>query len=577
MRNSSAVRTLIRNPFFAGLPPAGVQEVLGLMRQREVSPGEPICRAGDHGDSLFVILDGLAHVLLAGAGARPAAKLRRGDVVGEMSLLTDEPRSATVVAAVPTTVLELDRETFAALIAHYPVILGNLTRILSHRLRQTTAQVAAPSPRGEAVALLSGAGAGIVPELVEATRAASPHPVAVLDAQGSLEEALTNLDDALGENGIVLVLADLSQEALPALLDAVDRTVAIVANGSESALLGALRSRLPGEPAVELVFLRQAGETARTTDAEMRVVRSVDYDHAGGTLAADDARWLGRHIARTKLSLALGAGGAKGYAHIGALHVLEDAGYVVDGVAGSSIGAIVGAWLGLGMSAAEVEATMRTAFTPEVVEAIFQRSFTGSSTGLEALERVFRSTTHDATFADLRLPLAVMTVDLNSREPALLTEGPLWEALIAATALAGVFPPWERDGRRLVDGLALVPVPTDPLLEAGADVTLSVNLIGRETLAAWPGAAVPPPPPTLSGSRTLDTLLEVMDLAQLEAAQRQAAQADVVVTPRFGPSSWRDFHLADLFLEAGREAAEEQLAALESRARPQLSVSGLPI
>ena len=59
----------------------------------------------------------------------------------------------------------------------------------------------------------------------------------------------------------------------------------------------------------------------------------------------------------------------------------------------------------------------------------------------------------------------------------------------------------------------------------------------------------------------LDTLLEVMDLTQLDASEQHAARADVVVTPRFGPGSWRDFHLADLFLDAGRRAAEEQLTS----------------
>ncbi len=80
-----------------------------------------------------------------------------------------------------------------------------------------------------------------------------------------------------------------------------------------------------------------------------------------------------------------------------------------------------------------------------------------------------------------------MTVDLNAQAPAPVTEGPLWEALLAATALAGMFPPQEQDGKRLVDGLALVPVPTDAVSDLGADVTVAVNIISRQTLAAWPG------------------------------------------------------------------------------------------
>src|SRR5205823_2605290 len=168
--------------------------------------------------------------------------------------------------------------------------------------------------------------------------------------------------------------------------------------------------------------------------------------------------------------------------------------------------------------------------------------------GLETMTTVLRETTDDKSFSDLVRPLAVMAVDLNRRCPAPLTEGPLWQALLAATALAGIFPPYERDGERLVDGLALVPVPTDSLVEAGADVTVAVNIISREMLPAWPGEEPPTPDEEQRArSRMLDTLLEVMDLAQTDSSERHAARADIVITPRFGPSTWRDFHLADLF------------------------------
>jgi predicted acylesterase/phospholipase RssA len=95
--------------------------------------------------------------------------------------------------------------------------------------------------------------------------------------------------------------------------------------------------------------------------------------------------------------------------------------------------------------------------------------------------------------------------------------------------------------------------------------------MSRESLTAWPGQEEEEQPAAAAKSRVrmLDTLLEVMDLSQLDASVRTAALADVVITPRFGPSSWRDFHLADKFLEAGYEAAERQLSALHALARPQ--------
>jgi len=146
----------------------------------------------------------------------------------------------------------------------------------------------------------------------------------------------------------------------------------------------------------------------------------------------------------------------------------------------------------------------------------------------------------------------------------------VWEALVAATALAGMFPPYEKDGHRLVDGLALVPVPTQAVRDAGADIVVSVNLMARETLRAWPGHEDEQreQEPARKRYRMLDTLLEVMDLAQLDTSVRNAAAADVTLTPRFGPGGWRDFDLADRFLAAGRAAARRELPALNALGDP---------
>jgi predicted acylesterase/phospholipase RssA len=115
----------------------------------------------------------------------------------------------------------------------------------------------------------------------------------------------------------------------------------------------------------------------------------------------------------------------------------------------------------------------------------------------------------------------------------------------------------------------LVPVPTAAVVEDGADLVVSVNLLGTETLQRWPGSVEPEAEPKKPRRRgPLDTMLEAMDLSQVDTSARHAALADVVITPRFGPAEWRDFHLADLFLAAGREAAREQLPALQDLAKP---------
>jgi len=192
---------------------------------------------------------------------------------------------------------------------------------------------------------------------------------------------------------------------------------------------------------------------------------------------AVDPAWLGRRLARASVGIAFGAGGAKGWAHVGALRSLQRAGYVVDAVAGSSIGAWVGAWTALGYQAGTVEQLLRDRFDADAVQAIFRR---GGADGTAVMARLARETTADAGFADLAVPLSVLTADLSAQRPVALTEDGVADALVAAMTVPGLYPPVRRGEQRLVDAVVLTPVPTAAL--AGVDVTIAVNLLGRQAL-----------------------------------------------------------------------------------------------
>jgi NTE family protein len=568
----AAPHALPPSALFAGLAEEELKAIAEQMHPREFAAGKQLCAAGEPSDRLWLITGGLVHILAGHADAAAGevvARQRKGDVVGAQGAVTGEPRTATVVASLPTSAMELDGERFLALAQRYPAILVNLIRIQSERLVIANAR-RVEHERGETVALISSpAMAATAARVAALAQSVSTRPVVWLDRRLSFAGTLTAADDLTDEHATVLLPGELDPETVALLLDEVDRVVALAGSARDAERLGALARGSSARGAqVEAVLVGEEAVAASRewlAGAPIRVVRAcLQADQA-------DEAWLARHLTRTKLGLALGAGGAKGYAHVGALQVLEEAGYVVDYVSGSSIGAIVGAYVALGMDAAAIDAALRGAFDADNVAQLFQTSMGGSggSSGLEAMSRLMRESTAERSFADTLIPLAVMTVDLTDRAPAPLRKGPVWEALLAATALAGVFPPYERGGHRLVDGLALVPVPTGAVFEDGADLAVSVNLNGAEVLAEWPEQPqLPPARERKSRGGMLDTLLEVMDLSQLETSARHAELADVTITPRFGPAHWRDFHLADLFLAAGRRAAQEQLPALRALSTP---------
>lgn len=370
---------LARAPLFAGLDEQALGEIAAAMRLRWFEAGTVVCREGEPGESMFLIVEGLVQARVAAFDARAlsifaqdrlAGKLRQGDAIGATSLITGEPRSATIITSVETSMLELDSGAFRTLIARFPKLLENLVGILASRLGEASSRQARGN-RGEAVALF----AADPQPIVEATRAAAKRPVTAIGAD---VESLGGLDRLLGDHGTVIVLGDRAHAGV--VLENTDRAVAV----------GDFES-----PDVE-------------------------------TFGADvDVAWLGRHLARTKLGLALGAGGAKGYAHVGALYELEAAGHIVDYVAGSSIGAIVGACIAMGLTARETHALLDGVFTPENTAEMFRMTLGGGG-GLETLVKVLQEATGERTFEDLLKPLTVMTVSLTDRAPAPLTGGPVW-------------------------------------------------------------------------------------------------------------------------------------------------------
>src|SRR4051794_3017666 len=198
------VEALSRAPLFAGLDDAALADIAHAMRFRSFAPGTVVCREGEPGESMFLIVDGLVQARVSALEARAlsifaedrlAGKLRQGDAIGATSLITGEPRSATIIASVATDMLELDSGAFRALIARYPRLLETLVGILAGRLGEASSR---RGNRGEAIALFAAE-----PEpIVAATQAASVKPVTALPGN---VDALAQLDRRLGDHATVIL------------------------------------------------------------------------------------------------------------------------------------------------------------------------------------------------------------------------------------------------------------------------------------------------------------------------------------------------------------------------------------
>ena len=150
MSISEEVGLLRKVPLFANIEPARLKLLAFTSERLGYSPGEVMCRQGEMGDSAFILMDGEASVLVdTPDGPMEVAVLGKGDVLGEISILCDVPRTATVTAKSDVSALCISKELFFQLVKDFPDIAIEIMRELAQRLERTTAQLMAARAGGK--------------------------------------------------------------------------------------------------------------------------------------------------------------------------------------------------------------------------------------------------------------------------------------------------------------------------------------------------------------------------------------------------------------------------------------------
>ncbi|AZO47648.1 MAG: patatin-like phospholipase family protein [Mesorhizobium sp.] len=193
--------------------------------------------------------------------------------------------------------------------------------------------------------------------------------------------------------------------------------------------------------------------------------------------------------------VAFGGGGARGLAHIHAIEALDELGIRPAAIAGSSIGAIMGAGMASGMTGAEIHAYARSILgsraevasrmwraRPGTIAEAMQNGIRVSQFNVERILKSFLPDAIPETFAQLKIPLKVTATDYFGHKLAVFEDGDLHSALAASAAIPAVFRPVTRDGRVLIDGGIYNPVPFD-LIEKDADIIIAIDVVGAPSEA----------------------------------------------------------------------------------------------
>jgi NTE family protein len=474
----------------------------------DLPSGEVLFLQGEHTDDVYFLLSGrLRAYAEAGGETTTLGEIGRGETVGELALFTGEPRSASVVALRDSSVVRVTRRQVERALARSPQIALQMTRIIIERFRRSERRRQAPViPVNVCIVPISpGIDAVALAHSLRAERGEDGKAITIIGPE--------DIDQRFGAGA-----ADDSPAAACMVAQYIDeiearsKTVYLVTNGSASAwtkiclkhsdeiILLAEASKDPGLSSVETRYL--AGDaTVSIARQTLVLLHDVETKSPTGT-----ARWLrARHVSRhlhirpqltrdirrlariisgNAVGIVLAGGGARGFAHVGVMQALEEAGIEADFVGGTSIGAIMGMCLALDLPAKTISAAVRKAFLRHP-----KGNITGDYNFVPLVSLIKGKRTHgamaqaivegagaDIDSEDTWKTFFVIAADFSTGKEAILDKGKLARNVIASYAIPGALPPVFIDGHMMFDGGTFNNFPVDVMARRGAGQIIGVDL-----------------------------------------------------------------------------------------------------
>ncbi len=549
-------QNLRRIPFFSELPGDVLKAISARLHLERYRKGEVVFVEGGPGDSMYLIESGQVKIVSDVNGEeRLFAYLGPGNFFGEMALLLDEPRSATVKVDIDAELWVLHKVDMDELLEQYPYIAVTISRELSRRLRETDQQ---PTKRHEyRVVAVIGERIG---DLALSLARQTGEQVLLFDL-GGLRHSKLDLE-ALSRSGVTLLDSQSTSylmkgglaESLGSLVERFDRVLLCVLPQKEVAI-----------KAVELADVTVHIGPSEENRVEQMAIKG-HYWHVSDERAAIER--AARRIAQRLVGLALSSGGARGIAHIGVLRVLEEEGIPIDLLAGASAGSLFGALYAAGLSLDEI-----TDFALSLKDKVDLKGRlwdfnlpprSGLIRGQRTLDYLDKTLGHK-TFSDLKVPLYIVAADVISGEEIIFDSGSVAEAVRASISVIGVFSPAFVRGRYLIDGAAANPVPTGTLAQKGADIIIASNAIsGLEEQARRQREKKEESPPNFLG-----VVMNMMGIMEREIIKTKMMPVDVVINPKVGIYGLMEFDKAKELIRLGEEAAQEEIGRVKELISPR--------
>jgi predicted acylesterase/phospholipase RssA len=585
------------SPLLAGLGDEARADVLARLEPLLLSGGEILTREGEEADALYLVIGGRLQVSIERNGDEVLiGHIGRGELVGEMALVTRDPRTATVRALRDTQLLRLGSQAFADIVAKHPEALRAVsgTIVARHVASFQKTVIETPLTTVAVVPIDPGPPEDFGPRLGEALTDLVDS-VAVLDRTGTRAELghegdadpvdpvglARLLDDQEATHDLTVLVASIDDEGWTNACVRQADLVLLVADATRGPRRRPIEDRLSSayERRVDLVLLHPAG-TEHPSGTDRWLDARTTHRHHHVRLDADEhvAR-VARLISGNAIGLVLSGGGARGLAHLGVIQAFEELGIPIDLVGGTSMGAAIGATVAIGFDGPAREQALRDVLIegPTLLDVTFPAVALASGHRITAGMREFAG---DLLIEDAWRSFYCVSCNLSRCERMVHDRGPGWEALRASFAIPGIFPPIRHGDDLLVDGGVLDNMPVGEMRRREPEATvIALDVSARDDLKAGDM----PPGGVLSGWRTLGQRLNpvvktpdiagitriLMRLTELSSTARQATErADLTVRPDVSSFAMMDFAAMDDLVAAGHEAGRRELEAWLAEIEP---------
>jgi NTE family protein len=576
-----SLRTQLRSfSLLSEVGDSGLKRLLGEANWFCLPGGMLLQRDGENSRALFLVVTGSLGVFVEDerGNRKLVAHIPAGETVGEMSLISGEAHSAQLVALRDSELLRVSPEAFNGLIARYPRVMLNLMRVMVKRLQNTTrgGDTKARPKTFAIIPLQEGLDAEPIAHRLSAALSDMGSHSAVLDSSASDQSAewFTNFE---ADHDVVFYRGDAPDSAWTHLcLRQADRIFLLARSDRPLPLrpldMPAFKERATGLP--QLLLLHPENQTHDLPEHFALRSGLFESHHHIRVGNPNDIRRVARFVAGRAVGLVLAGGGARGFAHIGVLKALYEAGVPIDHLGGTSMGAIVAAGVAMEWSIEELTERLREAFVKSNPLDDYTFPLIALVRGRK-VSRLLQNGFGDIRIEEMPKPFFCVSSDLTTGRIHTHRGGPLWRALRASVALPGILPPVTFHGHLLVDGGVMNNLPVDVMAEQSSGPIIASDVTGELDLKATDDQYGERPfwwliREGMRGSPSIVSILMRSGTVGSEAQRRVVReQADYLFEPPLKDVGLRDWKAFDRAIAEGYAHA---VATIEQKGVPLTDV-----